>query len=47
MILMTLELEEEYYIIMIRVVIPHKNFKTYITYPLTNPVDVEIVSSAK
>ena len=28
-----------------QVVIPHKNFKTRITYPLTNPVDIEIVSS--
>jgi len=30
-----------------QIVIPHKNFKTYITYPLTNPVDIEIISSAK
>jgi hypothetical protein len=30
-----------------QIVIPHKNFKTYITYPLTNPVDIEIVSSTE
>ena len=28
-----------------KIVVPHKNFKTYITYPLTNPVDIEIISS--
>ena len=30
-----------------KIVIPDKNFKMFLTYPLTQPVDVEVISSTK